>query len=669
MITFEEKYTGVSGDQFIGRDDYLKKLNDFIDGKFIPKVEDWQSANNRPERLISIYGMPHVGKTSLLMQWQKLLLNENRQTFTPNGTKLLILSTAAGAKASMRDEESGGEADNKSHREGTDTYYFMLRKLINGMSGYIWREQRKGNIPSEDAYLCEVRDLLDEQRNIVEGDVDIVSATERFKQGVECLNEFGIRVLVIVDEFERAGQSWYEYEYSTFIQLLMNDSLDLYCVVASRPHISYVVENYIHKVCPFYPMLLNPYSDTDMDIYFSALVDNNYIDLTKAENAERLQGVLYACGRNPYLLNRMAIMMLRNSGQMPKDIYRFKRESFYNHYQDVMNFMLYEEAHSERSFTHIVKCYLGNSVDNIDIIENFAELGYVELCPSDSKYVYVDERYVHTVVRAAVSKKYYYTTVCPGFVTYLYRNCLEHVEDVRDILTGFVHTIRDVIRIEMEKKFANDVETDGDWNKALLLRYRTGSAPNQKNNHREGRQYAIQLPNGSWDMIYRSCMNPGAYHDSNKHLYSAAESGFITDRRNWVQQHDNDYIQVGPSGLKYAVTEINKGINDVMPVLDPIGLIDVHGVIKHYYNEFANYFGVLGDKSLNSSKEPSERPSVKLREHLEEIQDARNEISHFSRYGITEEEKALCKKRCIYLLKSMYSYLEDGEVMPEEAFE
>ncbi|MDD6037366.1 MAG: ATP-binding protein [bacterium] len=586
---------GVKGDGFIGRERQMDELM---------KLADEERPNN-----IAIYGLPHVGKTSLMLEWKSRI--EQQANTTASGRKLLIirLTVPTGIDGVCSESDFTRFMEALLYR-----FFSMMRSAIKREELLLTDRIKKCMERLERA----IRKKQNNRKTLNEYLVKLLSDT------IGCIGRQQVRTVLMLDEFEHAGQFWLEEDYIRLMKVLMDEKLDLFCVVAARPHIEYIVSDYTQKIMPFQPMRLDGFDDNDMEQYMKLLAEETGKGALSQMDADDLRDIVFVCGRNPYLLAVMASEMNHEPARKPIQFYAGKSNAFKTHFDDVISFMLYEEAREKKSFTHIVKCYFGTSDDYADIIENYVRLGYIELHPADSMYSYEDERYSYT--DAATQKKYYFTTVCPAFINYLHTEKLEEIRDVRDLLTGLVHSIRDITKLELEKVYAG-----ADWNIELLKRLKSVNLDKEL--------CAQQLSDGTWEMTT----------EPNQ------------ERKNWILQHSSEMITVTMSSLRYAMTAVNANTNHtrVMPVLDPINIVDNGNIILKYTQIFAPYFGVLGPLNYNGNQ---------LLAHLEKVREARNEISHFSRDGMDENKYEECRRRCIYLLRSIYTYLGERTRMSPQDF-
>lgn len=636
-------FKGVEGDNFIGRETDLKMLDNFIDaGAF---------------KHIALYGMPHIGKTSLLKEWRRRLIEANYKT--PMGNNLLIINT--------------------SLFEG-NSYVQFINGIIRLLSGEIGKARKSGILQKEDSLLDEIEDRL--FRQVRKNDDDIISMMLFLEDILHNISSFGIRILLLVDEFDHA-EGWDERNYLQFTELLMRRGLNLRCVVASRASISYIVNDFECKVIPFRSYRLDGFCDEDMEEYFRVIVDMGGPDIlgrsagVPGEESE-LSQLLFACNRTPFLLVKMALWMIKDKSLSPGELFTNKKSSFYDHFGDVAAFMLKEEKREQKSFSHIVKCYFGNSEDYEDIIKTYINLGYIELVSANSRFAYRDDRYIYVNENG---EKFYYDTVCAAFISYIFLNYLNEIRDTRDVLTGLIHTLRDITRKEMQKLYPTSDQPTGAgcpeaWNWELLKRYydtnkgkKCAAIKCVANGVSEWKCYDLSKPSVH-KLGDNEIPDPNVEYDREYFWYRGAEhyvddpDDFVKDRLDWVNNNQSEMIPCVSSSIGFVAGEIRKANNLIMPALDPINIVDNGNVILHYANIFAPYFMMLGDISDNSSYNlvpgTQKTPAKYLLSFLEDIKDYRNEISHFSRYGINKNELEDCRNICIYLLQGIFDYLEDG---------
>lgn len=595
---------------FIGREKQINKLTEFVKG---PRTVH-----------MSLYGMPHVGKSSLLTAWINRMAQNNYEC----GEYSLMLI----------DEDASGY-NNISGR----AYYSMMYDATSKIMDILTEETE-----IEDESLQNELDILvDEFYDYDEIEGDQSAITNLLKKYMEYVAKLGKRTVLIIDEFAKISDvesRWSEEEYMLFSKLLLDDGLDWKCIVTSRSHISYILEQYVRRISPFDTLLLSPFDDNEMEEYFAALYresGNNYLDDSRKSE---LQEILYACNRHPFLLSIMAREIIKTPERTPRQIYRMKRDTdFVIEFEDVCNFLLREEADKHKSFTHIVKCYFNNPKDYQDIMDNYVELGYVEKYPYISKFAYTMD-VVNFIYPYEDEPEYYYGTISPAFISYLFLNYLVVIKDTRDILTGFIYAIRDITKHEMTKIFGDD------WNKQLLLRLQGGSKSNYRN-----AQYAVQK-NLNGILVWENCNYSGLNSNNTNVVNRKAQIDTFST--------SNELINITSTSIRFVTDEMNLGINTVMPVLDPINLNDIGKIITHskYYNDyFKKYFGVLGGMSNHAAC----AFILDCLGNVGVIGKARNELSHYSRYGINEQQLENSRNYCMYLLESIYTQIDRGNSHPE----
>lgn len=571
---------GVIGDDFIGRDNYLSFLNDNLDKK-------------NPKHL-SIYGQPHIGKTSIIQEWIRNI--KDNGYLSPMGKRVIVLEQTV-----------------LTNNDGDDKYgyRYILRCLIRDVLRQImfFIRNKYPEVENED-----IQNIYQELTiKSKEKELSVNELEELLINAIKTTNKYKIRVVIVLDEYERAGQCWEETDYQSFMMILLNKSYDLVCIVASRPHISYIISEHELKLIPFVPVLIHPFNDSDMEEYYKKLFSVLSVDISTMSN-QYYQEIAFSCGRNPFLLTVMAALLIDNREEKPVSVFSKNREQFEIHFRDVIDFMLYEEAREQRSFSHIVKCYFGRSSDYSDLISQYIELGYIDINPANSIYSYQDERYV-TIYNG---EKHYYSTVSTAFINYLFANELDNITDTRDLLTGLVYAIRDITRDELAELFGEE-----DWNDELLVRLESRSRDNKTGRF----VYSFaEKTNGIW-----------------------TQKNISKERKEWVRNHKDEMIIVSSASIRFAIMECNEKNNLVMPVLDVINLIDNCNIINSYPNLFSKYFDAIGDLS-------QQKNALELNKRITVIKEARDIISHFSRYGMSESELIKCRKECIDLLKNIYGY-------------
>lgn len=600
---------GVEGEQFIGRKSYLEKITSYASKK-------------RCEHL-SVYGLPHVGKTSLLKEWKRIVENEYEGVVGKKNTFIVFETVTL-------ESESGeyGFAD-------------FITSLLKNIAAELIIDSMEDDEKLSRAF--ELNDEIDElayETNYDDTDDEddiYLSSKEsvllnKLKEVVYNINndEKHTRVVLLLDEYERSGQRWNKCQYNSFMKFLLDDSLDVFCVTASRPHISYVCKKYDVKLSPFVPLLLEGFSDDDMDEYIrrvNCTREENGLDLSVAsiDKDEIKKQLVYYCGRNPYLLCNLIVKengkgksFLNTEDKMPEELYNEHFDLFATFFHEVAEFMLYEEERMLNSFSHIIKCYFGTSEDYKDIINDYIEYGYIEKISQNSRYAYIDERHTHTYVfyakddyKKEQGEKIYYYTLSQAFLDYLYVNYVDEIEDVGDLLTGLVLSIRDITKYELKKIYGSK------WNEEILKRL---FSPIDE----ETSGYSF-LRKGTWG----------------KASYEELPENY----KIFIDGHKDELISVSPSSHKFAYVEMTENKKSDMPVLDAISIVDNILILEKYRNVTAPYFSIKDDESFDEV--------IKL---FGKVRDARNKISHFSRDGLKPQKKEEVILICRKMIRGIYKY-------------
>lgn len=548
----------VEGDSFIGR----KRLLERLTGRIVQKRQH-----------ISLHGMPHVGKSSVLLELERQLKPERelrvvKYALTPKGFKYTVTGLFWGLRKALGGAEQGSRL--QACLEIADT---------------VWKRSLTG-LDLDGVYLL---DLL---RAILK---------ETTAQG--------LRIVFLLDEFERIAGArkdgsggWTEREYTAFVQLLLDESLDLVCVTASRPTIANLLTHYEQRLDPFVDELVRCFDEKDMKAYFQVLADCG----RPIPPGDRRQELLRYCGRSPLLLTIMGNELLCESEEASiPELYREVQKDFDVHFMDIVKFMQDEEAKKQRSFAHIVKCYFGPSADYWDIQERCIGLGYIDLLDPQGDYTYqydgeVKYRFEDRNGKyGAAGEEYTCLTISPLFVDYLYRQCLEQIEDTRDLLTGLVYTLRDITAYELKKVYGPD------WNEKLLLER----------------------------IVAKS--------DNKFYCFQREETQFCAKE---IEAPPSDAIQISVP-VNFLPDAFNEQFPGDMPLLDAVNLT-AHGVIIRSYPElFKPYFGGKLGKPFKES--------------MHTLKEARDKIAHYSRHALTPEMEKKAKKMCRGLLKSIYTYISE----------
>lgn len=601
---------------FFGRKDYLAELRDAL---FFSKVP----------RHISIYGMPKVGKTRLLKEVIK----------DPPDKVVPLLSSIA------------------------DSFYYVLQCTFFKQD--FWTHC------SEFEELAPFFSEFDKLRRGT-GVTKILALLRKFLQKT---TQLGYRAVLLLDEFDniKMGQesAWTEDEYSGLVELLMDRSLNLACATASRRTVESLISHnkYRWRLNPFESWLLTGFDEEEMEECFQCL-ENTGCPVPSGEELDRL---MYRCGRSPYLLSHLMLTLYAKSGgTIPLDeAYQKCRADFAAHFGHVLTFMWQEEKLQEHSFSHIVKCYFDPSPDYRDIQERFIGMGYLELLDPNSRFTWSGYRdkfvYQDTDLRyenakfadklAPGSHQHTYITLSPLFISQFYTakfpvepgeadrgTVLDQVKDTKDLLTSFVHTLRDITAEELQQASCADCQ-----HKAKCPRC--------------GKGEMAGVFGADWnEKLLRNCVKAPGKSKSYGGLVlfkdsSALDGTFVTKD---IPSGDVRCIKISSPAV-FLLSAFNRSAAERSraPLLDPINLSSNGTLIRSFLPRFQNYFGCFQSFSSDPSKDFM--PALK---HLE---DARNEIAHYSRVGMTavmaKDTAALCR----YLLRSIYLWRSEGIVSPPSA--
>ena len=594
---------------FIGKGRYLRQLNEHAGSKF-------------PTHL-SLYGLPHVGKSELVEKW--------KETITGGNGNIGALNTKFGEKKLF--------FIHIPELHETSTYSDVVDIILGQIKDNFkkdYKEFFRRNAPDP-------KNTTDfDQAISTSSEVDPVTITQRLREVVDYINGLQIRVILILDEFEKTEETWKEKDYRQFCKLLLDTNLDLFCIIVSRPHLSYIVSEHIYQLMPFETKLVESLTDRELKTYLRRLwrcceLDNRGLRRSDPNNLKILEKpirrLLTSCGKNPYLLDLASLKIInncRNLGQKSFDeIVQESLSQIENKikalYFDTAKFMHDEEAKKLQSFSHIVKCYFGTSADYDDVIDRFFMLGYVEkigvnellaeTCKSFARY---DDNGVLVC---------YYTTICQGFINYLYETQLNEITDIRELFTGLVHSLRYITEENLEKRLP--ILSGQPWFMQLMNCF-FAYDPDKKCN--------VQFDNLTRELL----PNRGI-------------SRMVDSRDQKLDFYDRNRFQISKASLDYAKNALKNGGNG-SDILDAISLMDHASIICQYSDVFSPYFCVVGD--INSDNAAMRL----LRDCLTVIQEhIRNPLSHYSRKK--QPSATLCSHRelCIALLGSIYGGISAGE--------
>lgn len=574
----------VEGENFIGRRALLEEL--------VKRVAE-------EGRHVSIHGMPHVGKSSILLELARRL-RERSPAFCIVQHEL------------VRRCQYGPAHSSAFAPFLMDVLRDLYRAMKETAKGMLW------------AYLEIARQLY--IRSLDGEDARGIDLLELLRAVLTETTRAGIRVVLLLDEFQRAyyaddASAWREEEHSRFVHLLLDGGLALVCVTASRPRIDGLLVRYQQQLNPFHEILVRGFDEEDMAEYFARLEGAGR---ALPAGTPARQELLWLCGRSPLLLTKLGCGLCGGDGDIDpagavaalRRDEECKRE-LDNHFKDIVGFMRQEEEKKQRSFSHIVKCYFEQSADAWDVQDRCVALGYIDILDPRGEYTYQyggAEKYRFFDADGKYGPEgtdYTCITAAPSFVNYLYINCLEHIRDARDLLAGFVHTLRDITDLEMKREFGGDK----DWNLQVLLT-------------------RITVRN---DGIY--------YTYSDKCKAVQREEGYRPPADHIVLTMPRDFLTKG----------FKKRKPGDMPILDAVNLNDHGELLRQFPHRFAPYFGRLGGA-----------PWERLETYFRTLKTARDKCAHYSRSAFTKEMEADTRRLCCYLLGSIFYYIDKGEPAPPE---
>ena len=572
-----------TGDGFIGRRRQLDEIIGYVTAPY--------------PRHVSLYGLPRIGKTSLLQRVEQELAEQHADHCAPFYYPMGV---------------------NKSFQKNIQRIANMVAKTA-GVSAS-------------------------------QGDL---TALEWLQSLLLEIGAGGRRVVLLLDEFERIADTWKQEEYESFVRLLLNQDSNLVCVTASRPRMSSVLSDcgYFPVINPFIPMLLYGFDDSEMSRYFALFPKK------KAFGAYEMQSFLRICGRSPYLLTLMGNERFEDANIPVPEMFENCQKDIEDYFNQILRFMIMEEKRKKRSFSHVVKCYFGQHADYQDIKERCVSLGYLELSCKNSPYTYQGEEACFefrddsdrfTVIKqdgtpcTAAEKEangLCYTTVSPLFVEYTFSVSqpigkdeiipLNEIEDGRDLLTGLVHVMRDITRQEL-----SETQWGDDWNHQLLECFRWPKA----NATDEEFVYIDHRANGTFG--YERWVHSG-------------QSGQCTRLQNYGSNPGVVQMQLaGRTGpvipmtctMSFVLKEFYSGLNAVNPSVAAINLPDQCSIYTAFWNNtFDKYFGTAMTPQTLQNK-------------AKDLNEYRNKLAHFSRYAITPTLEETAKELCRDLIKRIYYY-------------
>lgn len=601
---------------FIGRGKYLRLLT--------------KRASTKIHTHLSVFGLPHVGKSKLVEKWKKSITG---------GDDNIIGTLGVGAeRKSLCFFHIPELHETSSYSAVVDLFLGQFEKFKEEYKKYF-----PGDASDEGTSEFSFSWTTSNGDSAPDEDCPAVTTTRRLRQVVDYINKLGFRVILIIDEFQETEITWDEKDYRQFCQLLLDTSLDLFCIIISRPHLSYIVNAHIYKLMPFKPVLVESYTDRELKVYLGRLwrrCNLGNAGAIRSTLAKPIRRLLVDCGKNPYLLNKAA-MEIYNNLQEPSqktidqavtDALDLIHGEILAFYSDTVDFMRDEEAKKLQSFTHIVKCYFGTSDDYEDVIDRYIDLGYVEkvglnelLAETCKSFVRYDDN---------GNPSCYYTTVCQGFVDYLYTTQLDEIKDIRTLFTGLVHSFRHITEENLEKRLSNKVK---------------------------GQPWYLQL----MDYFFAYDGKERCYVEYNQNLGQLVRNPNISrskNRRGQGYDSTNPHrFQISKTSLEYAMNELKKGGGGT-ELLDAINLYDHASIICQYSDAFCQYFSVVGDI------EHDDEAMKLLRSCFEVIQDKiRNPISHYSRKKLSLATTNSHRELCTKLLESIHGFISGDPIADDSS--
>ncbi len=252
----------VAGESFIGRQALLEEL----EGRVC----------STPRQHVSIYGMPHVGKSSVLAELGRRI-DAGQEKFR-----------------TVYYELKSGE------------FRATISQVLDRLTFELEDDATEG---SELQTRLKIAQAVRQDSSL-----DGITLLRFLRDILEETTAAGLRVVLFLDEFNQM-ENWTEPEYTGFVRLLLDNSLDLVCVTASRPRVSNLLTRYDQRLNPFVSKLVRCFDETDMAEYFQVLRDRGH-DLSRKDRQELLR----YCGRSPLLLTYFGDMILQPPEGTPMSV-------------------------------------------------------------------------------------------------------------------------------------------------------------------------------------------------------------------------------------------------------------------------------------------------------------------------------------------------------------
>lgn len=361
----------VTGESFIGR----KKLMEELEQKY---TRAGQSGG------LSIYGMPRVGKTSLVY-------NLFRQKTIEEDPGLITVTVDLGMQ---------------------ESFFSLWRNIVRG----IRRAMRKKGIADGDvACLFEtLTELYDNYEELIEDLEDLFDS----------LSESGVRLLICIDEFDACTRVFRDPNHSpgTYFQFLRtvvtNPEYQVSFILISRRSLEHLEEkacggSVLHLALEKRP--LSGFDETDQKEYRQVLADHG-VEIGK--NLEKK--LAYYGGSSPYLLSILGSTLIDHAPEKDLDkLYPACSQQFLDYYKRIVE-LLKEEGYYKR----MLEAFVGPRYDLTQAhIQELVNRGY-----------------------AAREKEGRLSTLSDDFKDYLFESWeTEGKEEIWPLLTETENRLRSVI--------------------------------------------------------------------------------------------------------------------------------------------------------------------------------------------------------------------------------
>ena len=279
----------------------------------------------------------------------------------------------------------------------------------------------------------------------------------------ECFTDLGIRIIFIIDEFDRAEDIFTD---GAFFQRLFSLSpkgsptpLSLSIITVSRrrvAHIAHHMQEGSNFEDAFPSVVLRGFDNEELEQYFSL-----YKQLPCGVLSEETRRqILYLCGRSPNLLMLM-LQAVASSGASTVDVaelYSEQRDNFTNPFERMISLMEDTKADRKNGQRPLIDVFVQEFIG--PAYDPFFEQDRHQLY--DCGFVTNATKWDDIFLLSGISdqkRRSTFEPISPYFVEYVhYRYVKENYKTLAELLIRAERLARDVIRLEMSRAYPDDWE-------------------------------------------------------------------------------------------------------------------------------------------------------------------------------------------------------------------